>query len=229
MNISGKSIAALVLLLLVATPGKAQVFADWTARPSLSLKYKIDKDWSVAGTYYMYLDHNIGEYNKSVIGLEAGYDINSWLEASIDYRYELKNGEHAHNLRYSATLELDLSKTWKLEYRPLIEQEFKSLKRSYLADHSIKYYWRNRLTLSYEIAKDLELYTFTENYLRVKESDFLFDAQRSALGVEYDLNAQHEIESRFEVKNKKSGKNEARIVLGYTYTFGYQKPEKLPL
>lgn len=223
MNLPKKLFVVLFFLFAYSLQSKAQVFDDWEARPSLSLKYKIDKDWSATGTYYMYLNHDISEYDQSVFGLEVGYDVNSWLEAGIEYRHEIENGEHAHDLRYSVTFEYDISKKWQLEYRPMIEQEFKSLDRTYLAEHPVEYYWRNRLTLSYEITKDFELYVFTENYLEIKESNLFFDTQKSALGAEYDMNDHHEIELRFEVKNKSSRKNEARINLGYTYTFGYKK------
>lgn len=223
MNPTKKSILFLAFTIFLATQTQAQVFDDWEARPNVSLKYKFNKKLSIAGTYYLYLDKNMSQYDKSVIGGEIGYKINSWLKAGIDYRYGMKGQEHYHDIRYSITFDYNPSQKWKIAYRPLLQQEFISLKEEHLAVNPIEYYLRNRLTLSYEISNAVELYVFTENYLRANHGDYSFHRQKSALGAEFGVSPRSKIGARFEVLNKRNGKMIARPNLSYTYTLGYVK------
>lgn len=226
MSITNKSILILLLLLVYTLQTRAQVFDEWAARPNISLKYKFNKDWAIAGTYYHYLEDNMSHYDKSVISIDIGYKINSWLKAGIDYRFGINSKEHYHDIRYSVTFDYEPSAKWKLEYRPMLQQEFTSLKKEKLATEPVKYYWRNRLTVSYDITGNLELYVFTENYLKPDKGDLFFFRQKSALGADFDINERNKIGTRFEIINKKNGKNIARPNLSYTYTFGYLKKKK---
>lgn len=212
-----------LLLIMLATHVQAQVIDDLDARTSSTLKYKIDKKWSVAGTYFIYVDHNISEYDKSELGIELEYKANSWLELGIDYRYSLKSKGNAHDIRYSATFDYPPSTKWKITYRTQFQQEFISLKEEMLKKNPMEHNLRNKLTVSYGLTKNVELYLFTENYLQLLNSDLLFNCQKSGMGAEFEIKERNKIETRFEIKNKRSKKNDARIILGYTYTFGYGK------
>lgn len=223
MNKTRKSILFIAFIIFLTTQTNAQVFDDWEARPNVSLKYKFNKKLSIAGTYYLYLDKNMSQYDKSVTGGEVAYKINSWLKVGIDYRYGTKPQEHYHDIRYSVTFDYNPSQKWKIAYRPMLQQEFVSLKEVHLATSPIEYYLRNRLTLSYEISNAAKLYVFTENYLRANHGDYSFHRQKSALGAEFGVSPRSEIGARFEVLNKRSGKIIARPNLSYTYTLGYVK------
>lgn len=218
-NFLNKSIVILIFSLIYALQVHAQVIDEWEARPNVSLKYKFNKAWSVTGTYYLYLEENFSRYNKSVIGADVGYKINSWLKASIDYRYGIDSKENYHDIRYSVTFDFNSpSKKWKFEYRPMLQQEFVSLKKDHFDENPVEYFLRNRVTVNYFPAKNIELYLFTENYVQPVEGDIFFHRQKNALGGEYKLNARNKIGARFEYINKKSGKNVARPNLSYTYT-----------
>lgn len=227
MNIVIKSIAVyLITNMCLSHTSYAQVFNDWVARPNVSVKYKINKNLSLESTYYMYLEDNMSRYDKSVIGTEIGYKVNSWLKTGIEYRLGLKPGKKYHDMRYFVTFDHNLSKKWRLAYRPMLQQEFSSLKKELLAAKPIEYYWRNRLTVSYKHTRSLEYYLFTENYLEIEHGGMGFYRQKSALGADYKINARNEIGARFEMLNKKNGKNIARPNLSYTYTLGYVKKKK---
>ena len=187
-----------LLSVLFIIKSKAQLFDEWEARPNIALKYKFNKQWSVTGTYYHYLENNFKQYNKSVMSVDAGFKINSWLKAGIDYRYGFNSRKHYHDIRYSIAFDFKLSPRWKVAYR-------------------------NRLTLSYDAISNLELYVFTENYLEIEEGNMGFYRQKSALGSDYKLNGRNKIGFRFEVINKKNGKMVARPNLSYTYSLGYGK------
>lgn len=223
MNPTTKSILFLAFAILLTMQTKAQVFDDWEARPNVSLKYKFNKKLSIAGTYFLYLDKNMSQYDKSVIGGDISYKINSWLKAGIDYRYGIKPQEHYHDIRYSFTFDHHLSQKWKIAYRPMLQQEFISLREEHLAINPIEYYLRNRLTLSYAVSNAVELYVFTENYLRADHGDYTYHRQKSALGAEFGVSSRSKVGVRFEVLNKRNGKMIARPNLSYTYTLGYVK------
>lgn len=225
MNLTKKIyVLSITLIFGYSLPIVAQVFDDWEARPNVSLKYKISKQWTVAGTYYLYLDKNMSRYDKSVVSTEISYKASSWFKAGIDHRYGIERNGRYHDIRYSVTFDRSSrSKRWNFAYRPMLQQEFTSLQKEELKEHPVKYYWRNRFTVSYDITGNLECYVFTENYLKPGNGDLFFHRQKSALGAEYDINERNKIGFRFEVINKKNGKNNARPNISYTYTIGKVK------
>lgn len=226
MDLLKKTMLLLIISVVYAPQSQAQVFDDWEARPNISLKYKVNKKWSVAGTYYLYLDKNMSKYNKSVIAGEVDYKVNSWMKAGIDYRYGMNHKDNYHDIRYSLTFSYDPSKKWEIAYRPTLQQEFVSLDETKLAIHPIEYYFRNRLSLSYDVSKKTELYIFTENYQSLNQAELAFNKQKSALGADFEINKRNSIGARMEVINKRKGKMIARPNLSYTYTLGNVKKQK---
>lgn len=226
-KLTTKSLLVLMLPLMYAAQTQAQVFDDWAARPNVSLKYKFNKNLSVAGTYYLYMDKNMSAYDKSVIGGEIGYKINSWLKAGIDYRFGTNAKKQYHDVRYAVTFDYNSpSKKWNIAYRPMLQQEFTSLSKDHLAEQPIEYHLRNRITVSYDISRVVEIYVFTENYQQIEEGNLSFHRQKSAIGADFEINKRNKIGTRFEVLNKKSGKMIARPNLSYTYTLGYIKKQQ---
>ncbi len=216
----------LAIPLLGSVSSSAQGLDDWEARPSVSLEYRFNKQLSLTGTYYLYIDKNITEIDKSVMAGEIGYKINSWLKAGFEYRYGLKNGSGSHDLRYSLTFDTKLSDKWKIKYRPMLQQEFVSLNKAELAISPVEYYLTNRLTAIYELAKAWDVYLFTENYVQLGQGDINFYRQKSALGLDYEIDDRNEVGTRFDIINKSSGKNIARINLSYKLTLGYIKSKQ---
>lgn len=221
-----KLLSTLFFVLLAKHQSMAQLFDEWHARPNIGVKYKVNKHWSVAGTYYHYLENNFTKYNKSVLSLDASYKINSWLKAGIDSRYGFNFAEDYYDIRYSVTVDFKLGPKWKVAYRPMLQQEFVSLKKEHLATQPIEYFLRNRISFSYEAGKKWEWYVFTENYQSLEKGDAGFFRQKSALGAEYAFIEQNKLGFRFEVINKRNGKMLAGPNLSYTYTFGYRKNKK---
>lgn len=223
-TVTEKPLILLVFSTLFSIYGNAQIFDDWQSRTSVSLGYKLNRSLSLEGTYYAYMDKNLREYNKSVAAGEVGYKLTSWLKAGIEYRYGIKKRKDEHELRYTMTFDHRLfSRKWKIKYRPMMVMEFKSLNKEYLAEHPIDYYLTNRLTLSYKLSKATELYVFSENYQQIEDGHFGFYRQKSALGSEFKIGNRSKLDTRFDIINKRSGKNNARFVLKYAYTLGYRK------
>lgn len=206
--------------LLLSLFGMVQIKAqidDWQLRPSISLNYNINDKWSVEGTYYMYLNHNMGAYNKSEIGTEVLYRANPWLQLGIDYRHTIESGGDGHELRYFGKFDHQLSEKWNLEYRVMLQQEFEP--------HSAAdYFWRNKITLGYDLVKNVEVYAFTETYLKI-EGGLDFHRQKSGLGAEFEIGNRNKIDFQVQIRNKRSqptesrGHNEGRVEVGFTHTF----------
>lgn len=218
-----KTVMVAGIFFFLTSPSKAQIFDEWEARPNVSLKYKFNKKLSLGSTYYLYLDKNLGHYNKSVIGTELNYKFNSWLKAGIDYRYGIDPKQNYHDIRYSATFDINPSQKWKLAYRPMLQQEFISLKKAKLETNPVEYFWRNRFTVSYKLNNVWELYVFTENYLQIQKANLQFHRQKSAFGAELEISDRSNIGGRFEVLHKKNGKVIARPNISFSYTLGYIK------
>ncbi|MBS1927268.1 MAG: DUF2490 domain-containing protein [Bacteroidetes bacterium] len=213
----------IICLFLITNQTIAQVFDEWDARPNVSLKYKFNKRLSVSGTYYLYLEENFRQYNKSVLATEIEYKFAPWLKAGIDYRFGIDQKDNYHDIRYSATFSYKASSKWKFSYRPMLQQEFISLKKEHLQADPIEYYLRNRVTVSFKISNNWEVYAFTENYLRAGSGDLRFYRQKTATGAEVEATERSKFGARFEVIHKKNGKVVARPNISYTLTLGYRK------
>lgn len=211
---------------MVAIQTSAQTFDDWEARPNVTVKYKANKNLSLAGTYFLYIDKNMTEIDKSVMAGEIGYKINSWVKAGFEYRYALKNGEGSHELRYSFTFDKNIAERWKIKYRPMLQQEFESSKKTEKENNPAEYFLSNRLTVDYDISNSFTLYLFTENYVQLEKGNIHFHKQKSAVGLDYEINERNQVGTRFDVINKSSGKNVARVSLNYTITLGYIKSKQ---
>lgn len=217
-----KLLSLSIIPILYMSESKAQIFDEWEARPNVSLKYKFNKKLSVSTTYYLYMDKNMSEYNKSVISGDVGYKVNSWMKLGLDYRRGITPKKQYNDIRYSVTFDYNPSKNWKLEYRPMIQQKSFFEKKAHQEDIPTEYFMRNRITVTYKFVSDWEVYAFTENYQQLNKG-MTFHRQKSALGTEYKISPRNKIGARFEVLNKKSGKMIARPNLSYTYTLGYVK------
>lgn len=213
--------------LLGVLQSRAQEFDDWEARASVTVKYKFNSKLFVAGTYFLNFEKQMRRYEKSVLGAEAGYKISSWMKAGIEYRFGIGSQKQDHDIRYALTFDYNSpSKKWNVALRPMVQQEFISLKKEKLATSPIDYYWRNKLTVSHDITRNLEFYIFTENYLKIEKGDLTFFRQMSGLGADFEINNQNQVGVRFDVINKVSGKMIARPNLSYTYSFGFRKQKK---
>lgn len=202
---------------------KAQFFNDWEARPHLTAEYRVNKQLSVAGTYYMYIDKNISTYDKSVLAGEVNYKFAKWFKAGFEHRYGITPKDNYHELRYSLTFSHKLSHKWKIKYRPMWQQEFSSLNKEKLAKQPMEHFLRNRITLGYNLTNMVELFVSTENYQEIEHGNWNFHRQKSAMGIKLDINPQNSIGTTMYLINTKKGKNIGRLDIGYTYTFGYHK------
>lgn len=219
MNLNKITILFLILSVVCISTACAQNFDDWEARPNISLKYKMNKKWSVTGTYYMYLDKNMSQIDKSVFGGEINYKVNSWMKAGVDYRFGVTEKGDYHDVRYSINFKYKPTKKWTLGYRPLLQQEFGSYGKKHPTRRPVKYFVRNRLTVGYEVARNTEIYVYSENYLRANQG-FNFTRQKSGIGVDYKINKRNSIGTKMDIINKRNGKNVSRLNLNYTYTLG---------
>ncbi len=183
------------IIVFVALQANAQYFNDWEARTSVSLEYKFNKNLSIAGTYYLYMNKNISEYKKSVLAGEIGYKITKWMKTGIEYRYGMDYPDNYHEMGYSFTFDYDLLEKLKIKYKPMFIMEFRSLNQEHLAAYPMEYYLTNRVTLGYEIARKTELYVFTENYQQIEKGNFQFYRQKSALGAAFKAGDRSEIDT----------------------------------
>lgn len=219
-----KAILLPLILALCTSYARAQYIDDNILRPSVSLKYQINKKLSVTGTCYLVLDHKMSNYKESILGGEVNYNLTSWMEAGVEFRYHGFNNEIPQKqLRYSFSFDHDLSKKWKIKYRPMIVQEFETLDKKHLEENPIEYSFRNRIKIGYDLGKKVDVYLFTEPYLKLMKDDTRFNKLKSGVGIKYKITAQSKVEARFDFINKKKAKgneNSTRLNLGYTFTLG---------
>lgn len=210
----------IALSMLLVLRSQAQVFDDIEARPNMTLKYKINKKLTIASTYFMYIDKNITELDKSVMAGEIGYEITDGLEAGFEYRFGMGSKRNYHDLRYSITLSHDFSDRLKIKYRPMYNQEIPLPDKLTHIRQPAENYLRNKVKLSYELLKNLDIYLSTENYQEILDGEMGFYKQKSALGGEIKLNKRNALDIGFYVINKQNGKNVGRIDVNYTITLG---------
>ncbi len=226
MNIARYSFNILLCIFLFATYGKAQYLDDIETRTSVSLGGDIMEDWSIQGTYYLYLDNMSSHFSKSLFSVETEYKVNKWFEPGIEYRFGTNYVEDYHDFRLYATFDHDLfSDRWKIEYRPMFQREYESFDKEYLSMHPADTYLRLRLTVSYDLTNSIKLFAFTENYRELEEKALKFHQEKSAVGAEFELGERSELELRLTLKNKTKSRNIGRIAINYSYEI---KPKEKP-
>lgn len=190
---------------------QGQVFDDWEGRPSVSVKHRFENGIGVRVRYGHYLDHNLSHYKQSAMGAKIDYKIrvNPWLKPAVDYRYGYNGRESNHDIRYYVKVSHDLSRRFQLKYYPKLQQDIAS-------DRGPEYYVRNKLELAYAVIEPLELFVFTENYQRIN-GGLSFDTQKTGFGAEFQINNANELEFKFDVKNKSTHEDIARLTLKYSY------------
>ena len=202
----------MVLAFLFQGYSSAHVLDDWTARSSASMKTQIGNHWTVAGTYYLYLHDNISRYDRSVLGGDIKYQVNSWMKVGFNYRWGIQKAADYHDLRYYLYMEPKLkSDRWRFSFQTTLQQK---LEKGEASD----YFWRNKVKGAYKISKVLKLYAFTENYLRLNKS-FGYYTQKSAVGSSFHIKKESDLEIQFTHLNKIKHKNYGRLEINYIYTF----------
>lgn len=201
----------MIPLLWMGITAQAQSINDWEARPNITLKYKPVDNLNLYGTYYLYLEDNFSQYDKSVFGFKAKYKANKWLKLRSEVRYGITNKDETYyDFRHGFELDKNVfNKDWKIILRTLFQHEHEKGK-------SPDFYLRNRLTLSYDLNKKIELFAFTENYQEFDQG-LQFYRQKTALGSEFELSKRSSIELRLVLINKSNHKNNMRVGLNYTY------------
>ncbi len=188
-----------------------QVFDDVEGRFRVSIEHEFDNGIKVRGRYSHYLDQHISHYKRSGLGVKIDYDykINSWLEPGIDYRYQYNGKQDSHDIRYSITACHGLKNNLKLEYSLKLQQKIASAIKP-------EFYIRNKIELGYEIIRPLSIFIFSENY-QIIEKGLSFSTQKSGLEAEYKMNKNNELEFKFDIKNKSTHQDIARVTFNYTY------------
>ena len=214
MNSKTAKLTGLFLLIFLTATShiKAQLFDDWQARPSISLKNDLNNKWSISGTYYQYFDNNISDFDKAVFGGKVNYKFNDWLKAGANYRWGVEKHDNYHDLRYSLLFEpeLNLGK-WQFGYQTMFQQK--------LADgQKPGNYLRNLLQVDYQLSPVVRLFALTENYLSIYHGA-KHDTQKYALGTEFEITERSSVEFQFTVKERHRHKRYVRLELSYSYEF----------
>lgn len=193
------------------SPLYGQVFDDWEARPAVALEYELNNGIEVKGKFQHYLRTSSGYFKRSSFGLKADYDykLTPWLEPGIDYFYKYNNKRNAHVIRYSLKTYQRWGDFFDIEYSFRIQLSF-------VSDSRPNYYLRNKVEGSYALTKALAVFLFAENYQMI-HAGFGFHAQKSGIGAEWALSDAHELELKFDLKNKSDHQDIARLSLNYTY------------
>lgn len=209
----GKLLAGIILFFLFFAEAKAQLLDNWQARPSLSLEHQFNKKWSLEGTYYQYFDNNISSFDKSVFGVKANYQLNSWLQAGANYRLGLEKHSNYHDFRYSLAFKPDFNlEKWEFVYQPMFQQKLAN-------EQKPENFLRNQLKAEYKLSKKFSLFVLTENYLQLNHG-VKNHTQKYAFGSEFELSERSDLEFQFTVKDRIGEKKYARLELNYIYQIG---------
>lgn len=185
---------------------------NWQARPSLSVKYKLNNKWSVTGTYYQYFDNNVSKFDKSVFGAKVGYKLSDQVSVGGDYRWTISSNNNYHDLRYSLlyTPDLNLDK-WSLAYQIMLQQK---LTNGLRPDH----YLRNLFQVEYQISSRFSLFALTENYLDLYHG-IEHNTQKYALGGDIAITSRSKISLQLTIKDRHKQIVYARPEISYSYSF----------
>lgn len=173
------------------------------------------------------LDNNISEYGQFNLNPELNYKLFKGFRLTGGYVVgKIRNLDASYATRHQAYAGFSYKWKWKqlaLTYRNLVQVQAKSVLSSNKGE-VLRWYERNKLTLSYQLNRRLEAYLAQElNSPFYRFSEMPINRFRSFVGASYKLSTKSEIEGYFMLQTKSSFKSRPNrdFVYGITYVYNF--------
>ncbi len=176
-------------------------------------------------------NNNISTYHLGYADMGLTYKVAKFMNATLDYvfmerryisnKYNSEYFSARHQFYFDLTFKYDINNL-KIHYRSMVQAQIKDVYSSE-AGKVPSYYFRNKLTLQYNLSRRLKPYLACEIYYNfLHPSGNEFDRTRYFGGIFYALSLQNELEFYYLIQrnyNVKDPTNDYVIGLGFSHIF----------
>lgn len=197
----------------------------------LWLYIKLDKDisnkWNAHLLVQNRFNNNVSEFSQAYSDVGVTYKLNKHVRIMADYVYggqRRLNGTYTriHQAYTGITLRQKLLR-FSFNYRMLVQAQITNFYSSEKG-HVPKIFWRNKLTVKYEINKRWDCFVAQElNSPFYRLNEIYFNRSRSFAGINYNINKASGFEFYFMLQQqlKYTGQPNRDFVYGITYSHSF--------
>ncbi len=212
-----------LLSILLCTPifGQYKDAGLWT---SVNFEARVVKKLSFNLAEEVRFNENITEAGVIFTDVGLSYKINKHFQIAGNYRFtQRRKTDDYYSFRHRFYVDFKYEKKIKpfqFQIRSRVQDEYADIGRA-LDGGVPEYYWRNKLTLKWDLDKpfmpyfSLELFSLL-NYPR----SYAFGGMRASAGVEYSLSKHHKLDAYYMIQKELNTSNpETDFVIGVGYAY----------
>lgn len=179
------------ILILVFLSGNLisqdqKYYNDAQLRFNLGLEARISKKFSITLDQQDRWRKNVSEFNRASLDLGISYKINKHLRVRADYVFIQSRNKYdyfySRNWYYVGLYLKHEYKRWKFVDRNLLQARMGNMNSE--ESHIMRLYYRNKLTVKYELTKRYGLYLAEEIYIPLNSPQATgIDRTRSYIGL----------------------------------------------
>lgn len=168
--------------------------------------------------------NNISNLNTFYCQISNEFKVNKWFRIGIAYRYaEKDNLEDNYNsknrINLFAIVRKKFFKTVAVQYRTQFQSQMTNIGTSENGKN-ITNFFRNKLTLSFDLNKKYIPYMSTELYYKFKMENNNFSKVRYVAGIDYELTKKHLIGAYYLIQSDLNHSNpNTNFVSGLSYHY----------
>jgi hypothetical protein len=191
---------------------------------NVTLEKDLNKDFSLSLAEELRFTDNISELGAFFTDLGLNYKINKRWRTSFNYRFTNRqrlDDSYSKRHRYYADLSYrDKIKPIAFVFRTRLQSQYADINSS-PTGHVAEYYWRNKLTLKYDLDKKYTPYVSIEMFLPVFTPEFSQpDGMRYSAGLEYALSKRSTFDLYYMIQQEYQVSNpQTDFVVGIGYSF----------
>lgn len=180
MRLKQISIKLFILMLIAMKAYSAEKPVGQELWMGAGIKYEFVKDWEVFGEFESRNETTGKEETTNLFDLGVAYDFNKYVSANIATRIRDKQDR--------TDLEYIMAVNGKYKFKPLELSGRLRYHRKYQKDDTPNDYFRIKLSLEYNITKDLSVQVQSEAfYLFLFDDGDRFDKLRSGVELDYEI------------------------------------------
>jgi hypothetical protein len=217
-------ISYVCLLFILLRPhfsfSQTQDFAIW---PNIYLQESLTKRLNVHINQQTRFNENVSQLGYIYADMGFGYRLNKFMLVNLDYVIARKrNADNFFSTRHQYYVSLVMKKEFR-RYRPTYRMMFQEQNHDVYSSANgriLQSYFRNKLTLRYELNKYLTPYIATELYyhFNTRSADNSFSRLRYFVGIFYHLRKNSDLELYYLIQQ---GLNEVNPQRDYVIGIGF--------
>lgn len=193
--------------------------------PSIQVEKKFFGDLTVSVNTEARVNENYSNLRGYFGELELNWKFNKYLSTSVSYRL---GGRQIDVSDYVKGQRITFYAYGRMKFSKLSVTNRAGILRQYLESREMpRDYFRDKLTLKYEITKRIAPLTFVEVFYRLDTEPGRIEEWRYAGGVDFDITKQHGLKGVYMLARQVNVRNpDTRNIWALTYTYKFKSKKK---